>query len=203
MSRAPRDRSAPGTRATRLVRPGRLSRISGSSPTSDSLAATYSAATRSPAHVDWSPVLVVSMRIRSRHSSTTSELASAAVEVMPSSYQPGTTTAAAGLSPVETVDVGLLGEDLLSGRVGVEVVPDGDLRQGERVVEHGAVVVRAVRAVRGAGVGELGVEVNDALAYPGAAGLVRRRGGHRAGQQRLADPEQSPDPERGPGSLAA
>src|SRR5262249_29501248 len=65
---------SPANRAKTLVRPGALSRSTGSRPTSASCAATNSAATRSPAEVRVSPVFVVSIRIRSRHRSTTSSL---------------------------------------------------------------------------------------------------------------------------------
>ena len=41
----------------------------------------------------------------------------------------------------------------------MEVVPRGDLREDELVVEHGVVVVEAVGPVRGTGLGQLRVEV--------------------------------------------
>ncbi len=78
-------------RATRLARPGSLSKIRDSMPTSSSFVATYSAASRSPALVAVSPVFVVSMRMRSRAISTTSCSAvgcGADVAVMSLSYQP-------------------------------------------------------------------------------------------------------------------
>src|SRR5690606_41735688 len=60
----------------------------------------------------------------------------------------------------------------LAGRVRVEVVPTGDLRQRERGVEHRVVVEPAVRPVGGAGGGELLVEVDHPLLDPIAAGDV-------------------------------
>ena len=64
-------------RATRLARPGSDSQIWDSMPTSASLQATHSAATRSPALVAVSPVFVVSIRMRSESSSATSPWAAA------------------------------------------------------------------------------------------------------------------------------
>jgi hypothetical protein len=71
-------------RATRFVRVGADSYSAGSMPTSASFSATYSAAARSPTVVRGSPVLVVSIRSRSRQMSTTS---SAAVSFIRPSYQ--------------------------------------------------------------------------------------------------------------------
>src|SRR5213078_1483138 len=75
ISRASAPGSLPSNRATTLVRPGALSWTTGSSPTSASFSATYSAATRSPTLVSLSPVLVVSMRSRSWQICTTSSVA--------------------------------------------------------------------------------------------------------------------------------
>ena len=69
-------------------------------------------------------------------------------------------------SPVEAGRVGDPGHGGLSVGVGVEVVPSGDLRQGEPVVEDGIVVEVALAAVRRAGLGELGVVVDDPLLDP-------------------------------------
>src|SRR5439155_25529019 len=67
-------RSWPSILATTLVRLGCDSRTAGSRPTSESPAATYSAAWRSPGP-EWSPGLEVSILIRSRQMSTTSSCA--------------------------------------------------------------------------------------------------------------------------------
>ena len=71
--RAPREGSLPGSRATTLPRPGVGSTYSPSMPTSASLSRTYRAARASPSPmVAASPVLTLSMRIRSRTNSTAS-----------------------------------------------------------------------------------------------------------------------------------
>ena len=74
ISSASREGSVPSIRAMTLVRRGPVSYSSGSSPTSASFAATYSAASRSPGPLP-SPKLVESIRMRSLVRPTTSSAA--------------------------------------------------------------------------------------------------------------------------------
>src|SRR5262245_56640328 len=74
-----------------------------------------------------------------------------------------------GVSPIEAGGVGGAGKSVLAARVGVEVVPRGHLGPDELVVEYGVVIEIAVGPIGGASLGELGVEVDDALADAGAA----------------------------------